>query len=387
MKGYALKMRIATAVLSVAFGATMANAQTTDPWPVRGNAGSVEVGVEAITSWLRDTPVPVPLVTNLIVGSPATQTYLGGQDLSVGASGGLRIFASYALSDRSALEGNVFFIPYRSTSRSVSSSGLIGSVNLIVPYLDAETNRENGTEISYAPLYAGTAQEEYSVGMLGAEFNGAWALAPSSGWTFDALGGFRYLRLRETYTFTTSSPYVAPYPAGVWDTTDRFETTNNFYGLQAGLRARYDQGAFFGTGVAKVALGAMVEEVNISGSLVTDEFTNHAGSQAFAGGYFALPSNIGNYSRTTFAVVPEVALRLGYRVTPAASIFVGYSFLYASNVVRPGNQIDRTINTSQSTAYTEDPRPVAHGTARPSFSFNDSAFWAQSVSLGFAYRF
>ena len=382
-----MKTWIVAALSCLTLGATVVEAQTTGAWPTRGQAGSVEVGVEALVWWLRDTPAPVPLVTNLIAGTPATQTYLGGQDLSVGASGGMRIFASYALSDRSGLEGNVFFIPYRSTSRSVSSSGQNGSVNLIVPYFDAITNRENGTEISYAPIYGATAQEEYSVGMLGAEINGAWALSPSAPWTVDALGGIRYLRLRETYTFTTSSPYVPPYTAGVWNTNDRFETTNNFYGLQAGMRARYDQGAFFGTGVVKVALGAMVQAVDISGSLVTDEFTTSGTAQTFPGGYFALPSNIGNYSRSTFAVVPEVAVNVGYRITPAASIFLGYSFLYASNVVRPGNQINRTINTTQSAAYTEDPNSKLQGPAQPSNNFNDTSFWAQSISLGFAYRF
>ncbi len=374
-------------LVCAAVAATAAEAQTSAPWPVRGSAGSGDVSVEAIAWWLRDTPAPVPLVTNLIVGSPATQTYLGGQALSVGTTGGMRITGSYALSDRLNLEGNFLFVPYRSTTSSVSSSGQSGSVNLIVPYLDANTGRENGTEISFAPLYSGVAQEEYKVGMLGAEVNGAWALAASLPWNVEALGGFRYLRLRETYTFTTSSPFIAPYPPGVWDTTDRFATTNNFYGLQAGLRARYDQGSFFGTAIAKVAVGAMVQAVAISGSLVTDEFTSSGATQTFPGGYFALPSNIGSYSRSTFAVVPEIGINIGYRLSPAASITFGYSLLYASNVVRPGNQIDRTVNTTPSTAYTENPKPSAQGPARPSFGFNDSSFWAQGVSLGVAYRF
>ena len=378
---------IAIMLLCAGVAATAAEAQTSAPWPVRGPAGSVEVGIEAIAWWLRDMPAPVPLVTNLIVGAPATQTFLGGQDLSVGATGGMRITATYALSDRSKLEGNFFFVPNRSTTTSVSSSGQNGSVNLIVPYLDVNTGRENGTEISFAPIYSGSAQEEYKAGMLGAEVNGAWALSSPAPWTVDALGGFRYLRLRETYTFTTSSPFIAPFPPGVWDTTDKFETTNNFYGLQAGLRARYDQGSFFGTAIAKVALGAMAQAVDISGSLVTDEFTSSGAKQTFAGGYFALPSNIGNQSRSTFAVVPEIGINLGYRLSPAASITFGYTFLYASNVVRPGNQIDRTINTTQSTAYTENPKPNAQGPARPSSGFNDTSFWAQGVSLGLAYRF
>ena len=73
--------KIAVLMMFAALAAT-AEAQTSTPWPVRGPAGSVEVGVEAIAWWLRDMQAPVPLVTNLIVGAPATQTYLGGQDLS-----------------------------------------------------------------------------------------------------------------------------------------------------------------------------------------------------------------------------------------------------------------------------------------------------------------
>jgi len=380
--------RTVAAVLAMMFaGTAAAQQQAAAPWPARAQAGTVDVGAEALVWWLRDSPAPVPLVTNRIVGLPDTQTYLGGQDLSTGATAGLRLTAGYALSDRSSIEGNFFFLPSRSTSRSVSSSGASGSTNLIVPYLDANTDSENGTEISYAPIYSGTAQEELSISLLGAEVNGAWALSAAAPWTVDVLGGFRYLRLKEDYTFTTSSPYIPPYPPGVWETNDKFSTTNNFYGLQAGLRARYDQGAFFGSGVVKVALGAMVQDVDISGSLVTDDFTTNGSTQTFQGGYFALPTNIGSRSRTAFSVVPEIGFNVGYRFTPTASLFLGYSFLYASNVVRPGNQIDRTINTTQSTAYTETPTVRLQGPARPSSSFNESNFWAQGINVGLAVRF
>ena len=131
----------------------------------------------------------------------------------------------------------------------------------------------------------------------------------------------------------------------------------------------------------------MVQSVNIGGSLVTNDFNNFGATQTFAGGYFALPTNIGNASRTEFAVVPEVALNLGYQVMPSATIVFGYSFLYASSVVRPGNQMSRTINTTQSTAYTENPAATLQGVAQPAFKFNDSSFWAQGVNLGLMIRF
>ncbi len=383
MKKTILATMIATMSAAAVHAQTAQPAQTAAPGP----PGAFQLGVEGLVWWFQDTPVPVPLVTDLIVGLPDTATFLGGEDLSTGASAGGRITGGYSLTEGMSLEGSFFFIPDNSTTRSVSSSGEIGSVDLIVPYLDANTGQENGTEISFAPIYGATAIETYTVGMLGAEVNGALAILASPGFTVDALAGIRYLNLREKYAFATSSPYVPPFPAGIWATLDRFDTTNNFYGLQPGVRARYDGGAFFGTATLKVGLGAMVQSVHIQGSLVTDEFTSDGSTQTFAGGYFALPSNIGDYSRTAFAFVPEIDLRAGWRIAPDFSILLGYSFLYASDVARPGNQIDRTINTTQSTAYTENPNPIVVGPAAPVLEIHDSSFWAQGASFGIAYRF
>jgi Putative beta barrel porin-7 (BBP7) len=366
---------------------TFAQDVAATPAPEWSTAGRFRIGVEGLAWWFKDSPLPVPVVTDGLVGGTATQTLLGGKDLSTGANPGFRISADYALSNTTRLEGNFFYFGTRSKNESVASTGEIGSTDLIVPYFDALSNTESGTEISLAPVYRGNASEKVTSNLLGAEINGAWAMAPSGAWRTDLLGGFRYLRLHETYTLTTSSPFNPAFGQDVWDTTDQFGTTNDFYGLQAGARAHYDQGPFFADGSLKVALGAMAQSVNIAGSLVTNDFTNFGPTQTFAGGYFALPTNIGNYSRTTFAVVPEIALNLGYRITPAASIVVGYSFIYASNVVRPGNQINRTVNTTQSTSYTEDPASQLQGTAQPSFKFNDGSFWAQGISVGLVVRF
>ncbi len=131
----------------------------------------------------------------------------------------------------------------------------------------------------------------------------------------------------------------------------------------------------------------MVQKVDVNGSLVTNDYTNFGPTVTYPGGYFALPTNIGSYSHTAFAVVPEVALNVGYRITPAVSLFAGYSFIYASSVVRPGNQISRNINWTQSTSYTEDPNAKLKGPALPTFQSNDSSFWAQGFNVGLAVRF
>jgi hypothetical protein len=315
------------------------------------------------------------------------KTLLGGDDLDTGANPGFRLSAGYAFSERWGVDSSFFYIPSRSTSNSVSSSGQLGSTDLILPYIDATTGRENGTEISFSPIFRGSATETLSNSLMGVDLNATWAAVPSGPWRVDLLGGFRWLRLHETYTLTTTSPFIPPFPQDIWNTTDEFDTINNFYGAQAGVRARFDWKGFFTSATVKFAMGAMVQSANISGSLVTNDFTNFGPTQTFSGGYFALPSNIGNYSRTVFAVVPEIGLNIGYQITSWASVFVGYTFLYTNNVIRPGNQINRTINTSQDTAYTENPAAKLQGPAQPTFKFNSSDFWAQGINVGLAFRF
>jgi Putative beta barrel porin-7 (BBP7) len=380
-------------VLSLAFlliSTGVASAQTATPpgsSPAPSEPGRFSISAEALLWWFKDSPAPVPLVTDGLVGQPGTKTFLGGEDLDTGANPGFRLTAGYAFTERWGVEGSFFYIPSRSTSQSVSSSGQLGSTDLIVPFIDATTGRENGTEISFSPIFRGSATETLSNNLMGADLNATWALSPSGPWRVDLLGGFRWLRLHETYTLTTSSPFIPPFPQDIWNTTDEFDTINNFYGAQAGVRARFDWKGFFTSATVKFAMGAMVQSAEISGSLVTNDNTNFGPTQTFLGGYFALPSNIGNHTRTVFAVVPEIGLNIGYQITSWASVFVGYTFLYTNNVLRPGNQINRTINTSQDTAYTENPAAKLQGPAQPSFKFNSSDFWAQGINVGLAFRF
>ena len=52
-------------------------------------------------------------------------------------------------------------------------------------------------------------------------------------------------------------------------------------------------------------------------------------------------------------------------------------------VVRPGNQIDRNINTSQNAFYGTG---ILTGPASPAPLFNRTDFWAQGVNFGLQFR-
>ncbi|MEO7064647.1 MAG: BBP7 family outer membrane beta-barrel protein [Dokdonella sp.] len=350
------------------------------------DTGRFTIGAEALGWRLQDSPLPFPVVTDGVIGQPGTQVLLGNQSFDTGTNRGLRISADYALGDRSGIEANIFRLASRSRGAGVESSGQPGSTDIYLPYIDATTLLESGTELSGASIYRGSVHEQLSNNFQGAELNARWNMSSARPWHVDLLGGVRYLRLHEAYTLTTESPYLPAFGPDIWQTTDRFETSNNFYGVQVGVRASLEQGSFFADATTKVGLGAMRQSAGIAGSLVTDDFT-FGPAQTFPGGYFALPTNMGQHARTAFSVVPEVALNLGYRLTSSVTIHAGYSFLYASSVVRPGNQVSRIINTSQSAAYTEDPAAVLQGVAAPGFSFKSSSFRVQGLNVGVTIRF
>jgi hypothetical protein len=177
----------------------------------------------------------------------------------------------------------------------------------------------------------------------------------------------------------------------VFNVADVFETTNRFYGAQAGVKAEYVRDRWFVEGSAKVALGVMRQSLDVAGTLFTNDFNDLGDPQTFVGGVFAQPTNIGHHRRDRFAVVPEVGLKLGYRLTSWASLFVGYTFLYASAAARPGEQIDRSVNTTQAVAFqppqTPAPPVALVGPAGPAVRFRDSEFWAQGLSVGVSFSY
>ena len=58
----------------------------------------------------------------------------------------------------------------------------------------------------------------------------------------------------------------------------------------------------------------------------------------------------------------------------------GYSFVYWSDVVLAGNQIDRNVNASQ---FAGGP---LNGVALPGVKFQETDFWVQGISTGAEFR-
>jgi hypothetical protein len=194
---------------------------------------------------------------------------------------------------------------------------------------------------------------------------------------FDFLVGYRYVRLSDELTIRENLTSLRTVPSqGSFAITDSFGTTNDFHGVDLGMASEFNYGRWSLELLGRMALGNIQQQVEIAGQ------TTISGSQVsngeYVGGLLAQRTNIGSHSRNEFAVLPQLGATLGYRLTPRLQATVGYSFMYLSRVVRPGDQIDLDVNPD---LLAPEFTPFA-GPLRPRFEFRDTDFWAQGMNFG-----
>lgn len=272
--------------------------------------------------------------------------------------------------------------PGQGSTTPPGTSPLLASSTFVLP--------SGGTVLSAFP---GTTRSVLTSRLQGAEANGLMNLTDGDWYRVDLLGGFRWMQLKEglgifqndSINVTTSG--LAGQPNDITSLSlnmeltrdEQFSTQNNFYGGQVAARAEFTYQRIFVNVLGNLGLGDMHEQVTIVGYTTTTgsqtvttasgatQTTSLAGT---APGWLAQASNIGSYSRDRFAVVPEARVSVGYQVTENLRLAVGYTFLYASTVVRPGDQID----------------PVS-GADHPAFAFHGTDFWAQGLDAQVQVRY
>ena len=185
--------------------------------------------------------------------------------------------------------------------------------------------------------------------------------------------GYRYLHLRDKLQVSSTGIGAGFLAGSTFATNEAFATTNHFHGLDLGLNGEIRQGPWLLEWLAKVAVGATLNDLSISGS---SSVTTGGVSTVTAGGLLALPTNIGDFSRTRLAAVPELSAKLGYQITPTIRIFAGYDVMYWTGVVRPSGAIDTTVNATQIGGG------ALVGTARPAPQFDTSNYWAHGANFG-----
>jgi hypothetical protein len=198
--------------------------------------------------------------------------------------------------------------------------------------------------------------------------------------------GYRHLNLREGLTMSESivaGPNDAPQPPGTRIfVQDDFQTHNRFHGGQIGYAVGRRWGRLDVDARVSVALGVTAQDLDITGFQLVQQ-PGQATPTAFTGGLLAAGPNLGSFSNDEFSVVPEVTFNVGYMVTPTVRAYVGYNFLYWTNVVRPGDQIDRVVDL---TFVPNAPLVPFSGLNRPQPLFKQTDLWAQGLQFGIELR-
>src|SRR5258705_5067250 len=131
-RGALLRNVLAAAlVLALALQEGVAAAQADPPGE---RPGPFSFSAEALIWWFKSSPTPVPIIANAPLTLSDSKVLLGGGNLDTNPNPGFRLTAGYALYDRWGLEGNFLYVPPRSTSNSVSSSGHLGSTDMLLPF-------------------------------------------------------------------------------------------------------------------------------------------------------------------------------------------------------------------------------------------------------------
>jgi hypothetical protein len=369
--------------------------------PETGPRDRVWARLEYLLWWIRNGPVNTPLLTT---GSPldavpgaldqgGTQVLFGGAPLHFGAFSGLRFTAGVDLSCGVGLEAGYFALERRTVGFSAASDA-DGNPVIARPVFNNQGPAENAYLYALPGTASGSVVINAHTQLQGGEIDFAANLADTPSVRFSVFAGFRALELKEDLTLTGSvTPLVPGFltfmggpgdPPNLLTDYDSFQTVNRFYGGQIGGRFTWRSDRFDVGVVGKLALGATQELVIING--VSALNTPGMPPTTNPGGLLAEPSNIGRISRTTFEVIPEVGLDLGYQVTPQFRVSLGYTFLYWSRVARPGNQIDRTVSAGQ---VARDPTfGNTAGDLRPLLvQPRESDFWAQGLSFGMEFQY
>jgi hypothetical protein len=319
------------------------------------NNNKIYITGDTLLWWLKPSDYPVLVTT----GTPPT-TAIGDSSTPLQMFTGLRMNFGYWFDPDHCLgmEQGFLYLGRETTRQSVRSNA--AGVPAIGP---AIINPFTGATFRVAApgVSNGSATATFMSEMWGADSNVRKCLFADNCVTLDGLIGFRYLGLKEDFSLSTVS--TVPRTGERLAIMDSFATQNHFYGPQIGFVSESRWRRFYLDSTFKLGMGVTQQTVHIEG-----EATDSLSPLVVHNGSLAQRSNIGDYNRNVFSVIPEINLTLGMNVTQRIRITAGYTFMYWTDVVRPGEQ----INGSRT---------------NPGFEFRSTDFFAHGANVGLEYRY
>jgi hypothetical protein len=349
--------------------------------------GSIRGSEEYLLWWMKSGQLP-PLATRAsgttpILGQPGTRDLFGGTlDLEERSCGRFVLGMPFTESCSTGLELGYWFLGSRTSGFQAGGTSNSNGPIIGRPIIDAATGRESFVTIASPGFQSGLLQVSWTARAQGFEVNVVTDFLSGSRWQIDGIAGYRFIDLHEGLNLTQYGGIVGPLdgpPLTALARADDFDSDNRYHGGQIGLRGDLRKGPIFVELTGKVAFGQMTEVVRVSG--VTGVKPPFQIQTVQPGGLLALDSNSGRFTREVFAVVPEAIARAGWSCGDHARFFVGYNFLLLSDVARPGDQIDRTINLSQVPGMVGINPPSVPD--RPALVVQRSNMWLQGILIGF----
>lgn len=364
---------------------------------------------EYLMWWMKSYSIPIlattgPFGTGGVIGQPGVVPVLGGGNSDPTGRAGARVNLGWWFGPCRdyALDVNFFFLGDRGTDNSVNSVAFpLLARPFIVPNGNLDPNSPQlrlnipgqFSEITALPgLQTGSITLHTDSLFWGGDIavRRKW-IDNCCGTRLDGLLGFRHLDLKENLEITeTFTGLPGGQNAGLMGAVfDKFRTTNSFNGALVGLVYERQRGRWNFGATTRLGLGVTNQTLEISGGQT--QIGPGAVTPTVPGGLLALNSNIGHFSKNRLSFIPEVGVTVGYDVTSRLQLTMGYNMIYWSNVLRPGDQIDTTLDLTR-VPILNDPRvfPQAANVApvrqvRPAAMLRESDLWVQGVSLGLKY--
>jgi hypothetical protein len=226
---------------------------------------------------------------------------------------------------------------------------------------------------------------------------------------FSGLLGFRYFQFNESLgvnsIYDISQVQGTPSPDSIQRlrsnfsqyqsitsiSSDNIKVYNNFLGPQIGINSNYNFKRFTFDCNGKLGIGVQHQVVTINSS-TTQTFAVNNGDgttstpqiQKYAAGLLFSPYDVGRHSRNQFGLIPELNLKLGYRLFDRLKITAGYDFLMMANVLRASNQTQLIPYTTQSnfSGLAAQQQTSSQSIQIPAFTFDNSNLIINGLNVG-----
>ncbi|MCA9138771.1 MAG: BBP7 family outer membrane beta-barrel protein [Planctomycetales bacterium] len=369
------------------------------------------ISFEGLTMWSDGMDLP-PLVTRSPVGTDqadagvltrsGTSTLFGGpgNDLFENSRSGWRLQFGFWLDRCHSWGVGADYIDLDRETENFSATST-GDPILARPFFNTMTGSEdselvalnNGTDIQLTGTVGVSAYTE----LVGGSFYLRRLTCCDEGcreWLFCGCNGhycsrnefrlgYRFMELSEGVRITEELQNNGTTNIGQFSIADQFDTRNQFNGVDLGWSHRLTRGYWTLETLVRLGVGNTRQSITIAGqtTIVDRNDPSNVSTETFDAGLLALSTNSGKFQQNQFSVLPELDLTLGYQLTDHFKATIGYTGIYWSNVIRPGQHIPTDINPDflpPAITSTGDPRPL--------FAFDTTDYWVHGLTYGLEYR-